>query len=150
MSRAADETERVFGKVHVICNNAGINFFAPMEECTYQDWDWIMGVNLGGVINGVQTFVPRIRKHGEGGHVLNTASMASFLSGPGAGIYTASKFAVRGLSEALRWSLAPHGIGVSVLCPGLVKSFIYESDKVRPANLSSEKGPVNQEFMARK
>jgi short-subunit dehydrogenase len=108
------------------------------------------GVNLGGVINGVQTFVPRIRKHGEGGHVLNTASMASFLSGPGAGIYTASKFAVRGLSEALRWSLAPHGIGVSVLCPGLVKSFICESDKVRPANLSSEKGPVNQEFMARK
>jgi NAD(P)-dependent dehydrogenase (short-subunit alcohol dehydrogenase family) len=149
MARAADEADRVFGKVHVICNNAGINFFAPMEECTYQDWDWIMGVNLGGVINGVQTFVPRIRKHGEGGHVLNTASMASFLSGPGAGIYTASKFAVRGLSEALRWSLAPHGIGVSVLCPGLVKSFIYESDKVRPANLSSEKGPVNQEFMAK-
>jgi NAD(P)-dependent dehydrogenase (short-subunit alcohol dehydrogenase family) len=149
MARAADETERVFGKVHLICNNAGINFFAPMEECTYQDWDWIMGVNLGGVINGVQTFVPRIRKHGEGGHVLNTASMASFLSGPGAGIYTASKFAVRGLSEALRWSLAPHGIGVSVLCPGLVKSSIYDSDKSRPAHLSQNKGPVNQEFMAR-
>src|SRR5882672_7270828 len=68
MARAADETERVFGKVHVLCNNAGINMFAPMDESTYDDWDWIMGVNLGGVINGVQTFIPRIKKHGEGGH----------------------------------------------------------------------------------
>ena len=149
MSRAADETERVFGKVHIVCNNAGINLFAPMDECTYQDWDWVLGVNLGGVVNGVHTFVPRIKKHGEGGHIVNTASMASFISGPGAGIYTASKFAVRGLSEALRWSLAPHGIGVSVLCPGLVKSKIYESDKTRPPHLSSDVGPVDKEFMAR-
>jgi len=148
MARAADETERVFGKVHVVCNNAGINMFAPMDECTYDDWDWIMGVNLGGVINGVQTFVPRIKKHGEGGHIVNTASMASFISGPGAGIYTASKFAVRGISESLRWSLAPFKIGVSVLCPGLVKSTIYESDKIRPPQLSNA-GPVNQEFMKR-
>ncbi len=85
MAAAADETERVFGKVHVVCNNAGINLFAPMEECSYDDWDWVLGVNLGGVVNGVQTFVPRIRKHGEGGHVVNTASMASFISGRGRG-----------------------------------------------------------------
>jgi len=93
------------------------------------------------------TFVPRIKAHGEGGHVVNTASMASFLSGPGAGIYTASKFAVRGLSEALRWSLRPHRIGVSVLCPGLVKSTIFESDKIRPAHLSTDTTPADQEFM---
>ncbi len=147
MARAADETERVFGKVHVVCNNAGINLFNDIGSATYQDWDWVLGVNLGGVVNGVVTFVPRIKAHGEGGHVVNTASMASFVSGPGAGIYTASKFAVRGLSEALRWSLRPHGIGVSVLCPGLVKSAIYESDKIRPAHLSTDVTPADREFM---
>jgi len=149
MARAADETERVFGKVHLLCNNAGVNLFAPMDECTYDDWDWLMAVNLGGVINGVQTFIPRIKKHGEGGHIVNTASMASIVSGPGAGIYTATKFGVRGLSEALRWSLAPHRIGVSVLCPGLVKSTIYESEKTRQKQFASQVGAINQEFMAR-
>jgi NAD(P)-dependent dehydrogenase (short-subunit alcohol dehydrogenase family) len=146
---AADDAERVMGPVQIVCNNAGINMFAPMDECTYEDWDWIMGVNLGGVINGVQTFVPRIKAHGKGGHVVNTGSMASFITGPGAGIYTTSKFAVRGLSESLRWSLAPYNIGVSVLCPGLVNSRIYESDKVRPKALSANVGPVDQAFMAR-
>jgi NAD(P)-dependent dehydrogenase (short-subunit alcohol dehydrogenase family) len=148
-NRAADEAERVFGKVHIVCNNAGVNFFAPMDECTYDDWDWLLSVNLGGVINGVRTFVPRIKKHGEGGHIVNTASMAAFITGPGAGVYTTSKFAVRGLSESLRWSLAPHRIGVSVLCPALVKSEIYESDMTRPQRFSSDIGPANQEFMAR-
>ncbi|HKD20399.1 MAG TPA: SDR family NAD(P)-dependent oxidoreductase [Rhizomicrobium sp.] len=146
---AADEAERVFGPVQIVCNNAGINMFAPMDECTYEDWDWIMGVNLGGVVNGVQTFVPRIKAHGKGGHIVNTGSMASFITGPGAGIYTTTKFAVRGLSESLRWSLAPYNIGVSVLCPGLVNSRIYESDKVRPKALSKHIGPVDQAFMAR-
>jgi len=146
---AADEAERVFGKVHIVCNNAGVNFFAPMDECTYDDWDWLLGVNLGGVINGVRTFVPRIKKHGEGGHIVNTASRAAFITGPGAGVYTTSKFAVRGLSESLRWTLAQHRIGVSVLCPALVKSEIYESDMTRPQRFSSDIGPANQEFMAR-
>ena len=136
-ARAADETERVFGKVHLLCNNAGVNLFVPIEECTYNDWDWVMGVNFGGVVNGVQTFVPRIRKHGEGGHIVNTASMAAFLPSPGAGIYTASKFAVRGLSEALRFSLYRYNIGVSVFCPGLINSSIYESEKIRPQRLAS-------------
>ncbi|HTT01145.1 MAG TPA: SDR family NAD(P)-dependent oxidoreductase [Steroidobacteraceae bacterium] len=146
---AADETEAVFGKVHVVCNNAGINLFNDIAAATYADWDWILGVNLGGVVNGVHTFVPRIRKHGEGGHVINTASMASFIAGPNAGIYTCSKFAVRGLSEALRFSLAPLRIGVSVLCPGLVDSAIYESDQIRPAHLASSSGPADPRFMAR-
>jgi NAD(P)-dependent dehydrogenase (short-subunit alcohol dehydrogenase family) len=148
MVRAADETERVFGKVHVLCNNAGINLFNDIGSASYDDWDWILGVNLGGVVNGIQTFVPRIKAHGEGGHVVNTASMASFVASGIAGIYCTSKFAVRGLSEALRWSLLPHKIGVSVLCPGLVKSTIYESEKIRPAELSAGAVPSDPQFLA--
>ena len=144
---AADETEKVFGPVDILCNNAGINMFAPMEQCTYQDWDWILGVNLGGVVNGVQTFLPRMIARNKGGQIVNTASMASFISGPGAGIYTTSKFAVRGMSESLRWSLAPRNIGVSVLCPGLVNSSIHESERIRPAHLATDIGPIDQAFM---
>jgi len=147
MAAAADETERVFGKVHLVCNNAGINLFKAMDLCSYNDWDWVMGVNLGGVINGVVEFIPRLKKHGEGGHILNTASMASIISGPGAGIYTAAKFAVRGLSESLRYALAPHSIGVSVLCPGLVKSFIYDSNSIRPASLPGETTEQERTFL---
>jgi NAD(P)-dependent dehydrogenase (short-subunit alcohol dehydrogenase family) len=146
-ARAADETERALGNVHVLCNNAGINLFNDIADATYQDWDWVLGVNLGGVVNGVVTFVPRIKAHREGGHVVNTASMAAFIAGPGAGIYTTAKFAVHGLSDALRWSLLPHGIGVSMVCPGLVKSKIYESDKIRPAELSTDVTPADEEFM---
>jgi len=149
-SRAADEAERVFGKVHLVCNNAGINLFVPIEECTYNDWDWVMGVNFGGVVNGIQTFIPRIQKHGEGGHIVNTASMAAFLPSPAAGIYTAAKFGVRGLSEALRLSLYRYNIGVSVFCPGLINSTIYESEKVRPRSLiSPENTAKSQETMDR-
>jgi NAD(P)-dependent dehydrogenase (short-subunit alcohol dehydrogenase family) len=149
-ARAADETERVFGKAHIVCNNAGINLFVPIEECTYNDWDWVMGVNFGGVVNGIQTFVPRILKHGEGGHIVNTASMAAFLPSAAAGIYTASKFGVRGLSEALRLSLYKYNIGVSVFCPGLINSSIYESEKVRPSKLPSpENTAKSQQTMDR-
>jgi NAD(P)-dependent dehydrogenase (short-subunit alcohol dehydrogenase family) len=146
-ARAADETERALGNVHVLCNNAGVNLFNDVSEATYQDWDWVLGVNLGGVVNGVVTFVPRLKAHGEGGHVVNTASMAAFVAGPGAGIYTTAKFAVHGLSDALRWSLLPHGIGVSLVCPGLVKSKIYESDLLRPPELSTHMTPADPEFM---
>jgi NAD(P)-dependent dehydrogenase (short-subunit alcohol dehydrogenase family) len=146
-ARAADETERALGKVHVLCNNAGINLFNDIADATYQDWDWVLGVNLGGVVNGVVTFVPRIKAHGEGGHVVNTASMAAFVAGPGAGIYTTAKFGVHGLSDALRWSLLPYGIGVSMVCPGLVKSKIYESDLIRPPELSTDVTPADEEFM---
>jgi NAD(P)-dependent dehydrogenase (short-subunit alcohol dehydrogenase family) len=132
---AADETEKVFGKVHVVCNNAGINLFKPIDQCTHEDWQWVMGVNLWGVIHGVEAFVPRIKKHGEGGHIVNTASMASILSSAGAGIYSTAKFAVRGLSETLWFNLHPQGIGVSVLCPGLVDSNIHMSNEVRPSTL---------------
>ncbi|MFO1400891.1 MAG: SDR family NAD(P)-dependent oxidoreductase [Steroidobacteraceae bacterium] len=149
MARAADEAERVLGPVQVVCNNAGVNFFAPVDESTYQDWDWLLGVNLGGVVNGVQTFVPRIKALGQGGHVVNTASMAAFIASPNAGIYTASKFAVRGLTESLRWSLAPLGIGVSMLCPGLVNTQIHRSAEIRPAHLAQQPGRQDPGVLAR-
>jgi NAD(P)-dependent dehydrogenase (short-subunit alcohol dehydrogenase family) len=149
MREAADETERVFGKVHIVCNNAGINLFNDIGTASYDDWDWILGVNLGGVINGVQAFVPRIKAHGEGGHIVNTASMAAFISSAIPGIYCASKFAVRGVTEALRWSLLPHRIGVSVLCPGLVNSAIYESEQIRPTALSANATPTDRQFITR-
>jgi NAD(P)-dependent dehydrogenase (short-subunit alcohol dehydrogenase family) len=149
MERAADEVERFWGKVHVVCNNAGVNIFLPIEECTYNDWDWVMGVNFGGVVNGVHTFVPRIRRHGEGGHIVNTASMAAYLPSAAAGIYTAAKYGVRGLSEALRFSLYKYNIGVSVFCPGMIASAIYESEKTRPKHLASESSARNQQFMER-
>jgi NAD(P)-dependent dehydrogenase (short-subunit alcohol dehydrogenase family) len=146
-ARAADETERALGHVHVLCLNAGVNLFNDIADATYQDWDWVLGVNLGGVVNGVVTFVPRIKAHGEGGHIVTTASMAAFVAGPGAGIYTTAKFGVHGLSDSLRWSLLPHGIGVSMVCPGLVKSKIYESDVTRPPELSTDVTPADEDFM---
>ena len=130
-AEAADEVEERLGPVSLLFNNAGINLFRSIDESSYADWDWVLGVNLGGVINGVATFVPRMKERGQGGHIVNTASMASFLASAMPGIYNCSKFAVRGLSESLRHSLHPHGIGVSVLCPGLVNSEIYRSDEIR-------------------
>lgn len=147
--RAADETERVFGPVHLLCNNAGVNLFAPIDECTYDDWDWVLGVNLDGVVNGLVTFLPRMKAHSEGAHIVNTASMAALITGPNAGIYIAAKFAVRGMSESLRWSLADKNIGVSVLCPGLVDSDIHASAEVRPKELSRHTAKVDEEFMKR-
>jgi len=129
----ADEVEDRLGPVSLLFNNAGVNLFRPIDESSYADWDWVLGVNLGGVINGVTTFVPRMKERGLGGHIVNTASMASFLASGSPGIYNCSKFAVRGLSESLRHSLHSHGIGVSVLCPGLVNSEIYRSDEIRTA-----------------
>jgi NAD(P)-dependent dehydrogenase (short-subunit alcohol dehydrogenase family) len=149
MAQAADETERVFGKVHVLCNNAGVNLFNDIGSASYDDWDWLLGVNLGGTVNGLQTFIPRIKAHGEGGHIVNTASMAAFIASARAGIYCTSKFAVRGLSEALRGSLLPHRIGVSVLCPGLVRSAIYESERIRPPQLSVQATPTDPQFLER-
>jgi len=130
-AEAADEVEARLGPVSLLFNNAGINLFRSIDDSSYADWDWVLGVNLGGVINGVATFVPRMKERGQGGHIVNTASMASFLASGMPGIYNCSKFAVRGLSESLRHSLHAHGIGVSVLCPGLVNSEIYRSDEIR-------------------
>lgn len=125
------------GKVHVLVNNAGVSVFGPTDEASYADYDWIMGVNFGGVVNGLVSFIPKIKAHGEGGHIVNVASMAAYLSGPQAGIYTASKFAVRGLTESLRFNLAPYNIGVSLMCPGLTKTNAWDSALRRPADFSA-------------
>ena len=134
LAGAADETERVFGKVHVLVNNAGVGITGPFAGITYADWDFGLAVNLGGVINGLQTFLPRIRAHGEGGHVVNTASLAALVPMPAAFVtYVAAKAAVVAISETIRGELAAEGIGVSVLCPGPVKTNIQEVAKNRPA-----------------
>lgn len=121
------------GRVDILVNNAGVSVFGPTDEARYADYDWIMGVNFGGVVNGLISFIPAMKAHGHGGHVVNVASMAAFLSGPQAGIYTASKFAVRGLTESLRYNLAPYDIGVSLMCPGLTKTNAWDSALKRPA-----------------
>lgn len=141
---AAIQVEHHFGKVHLLVNNAGVSVFGPTDTATYADYDWIMGVNFGGVVNGLVSFLPRIKAHGEGGHVVNVASMAAYLSGPQAGIYTASKFAVRGLTESLRYNLAPHDIGVSLMCPGLTRTNAWNSALRRPEAFGdSGLGPVD-------
>lgn len=135
-ARAADEAEKVFGPVQLLCNTAGVFQAGPIEKATYEDWDWQLGVNLGGMINGIQTFVPRMVAYGKGGHIVNTASMSGFIAVPTCAIYTTSKFAVRGLSESLRIELDKYDIGVSVLCPGAVNTNIHESVLTRPAHLA--------------
>lgn len=145
METAAQEALQIFGKVHILCNNAGVNLFGPIQQATYEDWDWVLSVNLGGVINGIQTFLPRIRSHGEGGHVVNTASMSGIFVAGGVGVYTTSKFAVVGLSEALCLDLQPENIGVSVLCPGFVNSKIYESGQTRPERWARSGYVINEE-----
>jgi NAD(P)-dependent dehydrogenase (short-subunit alcohol dehydrogenase family) len=146
---AADEVERTFGEVHVVVNSAGVNLLGPMDEATYDDWDWLLSVNLGGIVNVLNEFLPKIKKHGKGGHVINVGSMASFITGPGFGVYATSKFAVRGLTESLRYSLARHRIGVSLLCPGLTRSCIYEAALHRPAHLSSSGVNVDNATISR-
>ena len=142
MAQAADRTEQAFGKVHVVCNNAGVAVAGTVDQMAYSDWDWVGGVNLQGVVNGVQTFLERIKSHGEGGHFVNTASVAGLLPFPGLSVYNTTKYAVLGLSEAMRTDLAAQGIGVSVLCPGVVNTNILDSDRNRPAALQSQAGPA--------
>lgn len=134
--RAADEVEAALGAVDLLCNNAGVGVIGPMEQATYADWDWVMGVNVGGVINGVVNMVPRMIARGRGGHIVNVSSVGGLAALGTAGVYCASKFAVVGLSEALRSDMVPHGIGVSVYCPGPVKSNIAEAGAKRPADLA--------------
>jgi NAD(P)-dependent dehydrogenase (short-subunit alcohol dehydrogenase family) len=135
-ARAADAAEARFGKLHILCNNAGVAVVGPTILATYEDWDWVMGVNLGGTINGIVTILPRIQKHGEGGHIVSTASMSGLLPHPGATIYGTSKGAIVSMMECMRAELEPQGIICSAFCPGAVQSNIAEAAKTRPADLS--------------
>jgi NAD(P)-dependent dehydrogenase (short-subunit alcohol dehydrogenase family) len=144
-SAAADQVEEHFGAVHVVVNNAGVSVFGNTAEASHADYDWIMGVNFGGVVNGVVSFLPALRRATGRRHVVNIASMAAYLSGPQAGIYTASKFAVRGLTESLRYNLVPLGIGCSLVCPALVATNAWDSAFRRPAEFAdSGFGEVNR------
>jgi NAD(P)-dependent dehydrogenase (short-subunit alcohol dehydrogenase family) len=141
--QAADAAETHFGKIHVLVNAAGASLFGPMDIATFDDWDWVLGVNFGGAINSLVTVLPRVKAHGEGGHVVNVASMASFLPGAEAGLYTASKFAVRGLTECLRLTLAPQGIGVSLAAPALTATNMHEALLTRPARFGDTAFPCD-------
>ena len=142
MADAATKTIEAFGKVHVLCNNAGVFVGGSVADMTYKDWDWVMNVNVQGVINGMVAFVDLIKSHGEGGHIVNTASIAGHIGIPGMIVYNMSKFAVQGLSEAMRADLAQHNIGSSVLCPGIVATNIFNSDRNRPDDLKEkDSGP---------
>ncbi|MFC1840421.1 SDR family NAD(P)-dependent oxidoreductase [Thermodesulfobacteriota bacterium] len=132
MKEAADEAEKAFGKLHILCNNAGINIFGPLDEATFDDWDWMFNVCFFGQVNGLVHFLPKIKAHGEGGHVVNTSSMAAFVTSHGTGIHSAIKAAIRGMSETLWYNLAPQNIWVSIVCPGFVNSKIGKTEELRP------------------
>jgi NAD(P)-dependent dehydrogenase (short-subunit alcohol dehydrogenase family) len=127
-----------FGKVSVLCNNAGVALWGGLESATHLDWQWVLGVNLWGVIHGVEAFVPRMIASKEPGHIVNTASMAGLVATRGLGVYNTSKYAVVGLSETLAKDLRPYHIGVSVLCPMGVATQIRESARNRPADLTND------------
>jgi NAD(P)-dependent dehydrogenase (short-subunit alcohol dehydrogenase family) len=126
-----------YGTVHVVCNNAGIGPLAPVADLTLDDWRWMLGVNLWGVIHGIHTFLPILKHNREGGHIVNTASMAGLVAGPRLGAYAAAKYGVVGLTEVLAAELAADNsrVGVSVLCPGTVHTNIGHSSRNRPADL---------------
>ena len=139
----AQQALNAFGKVHIVCNNAGVaGAWGPVWENSLADWQWIMGVNLWGVIHGVRTFVPIMLEQGEEGHIVNTASLAGLMTG--SGIYGVTKQGVVALSESLfnELKMAQAKIGVSVLCPGWVNTNIIDADRNRPADLKNAAQPA--------
>ena len=132
---------QAFGNVHVVCNNAGVAAAGGIDNISLDNWRWMLDVNLMGVLHGIRSFLPHIRAHGEGGHIVNTASMAGMNSGLGFSPYVASKFAVVGMSEGLAAQLKPFGIGVTVLCPGYVRTRIGESGRNRPERYGATQTP---------
>jgi NAD(P)-dependent dehydrogenase (short-subunit alcohol dehydrogenase family) len=137
---AARAAER-FGGVHVLCNNAGVTRPGPAWELSLEEWDWLLAVNVGGVVNGIKAFLPAMLQRGEPGHVVNTASIGGLLAYAGIAAYTACKYAVVGLSESLALDLRAAGapIGVSVLCPGPTETdFRAHSRGLHPAGPAEE------------
>jgi NAD(P)-dependent dehydrogenase (short-subunit alcohol dehydrogenase family) len=135
---SADRVRSEYGGVDLLCSNAGVNFVGPTLEATDEDWDFALGVNLGGTINAVRTFGPSMIASGRGGHIVITASVNGLFSGASVGVYVTTKFALVGLAESLRADLKEFGVGVSVLCPGPVKSELFEStQEVRPTKFAT-------------
>ena len=131
--RAADEAQQKFGNVHVLFSNAGMGLVGPITQAKYADWDWGISVMLGGVVNGIQTFLPRMLAHGEGAHISCTSSMTGLLPIARSAIYSTIKAGLVGMAEAMRAELAPENIEVSVFCPGPVQTNIRETGRMRPA-----------------
>lgn len=148
-ARAADEVEAVFGAPPTLLfNTAGVNSFGPVENTSYDDFDWIIGVNLGGVINGMVTFVPRMIKSGKPGHIVTTSSLGGLMGSALAAPYSAAKAAVINLMESYRQGLEKHAIGVSVLCPANIKSNIAEASRLRPAQFGQSGYVENEDSIA--
>ncbi len=141
-AKAADEAEKVFGKIHVLVNNAGVGTGGPLQFSTFKDWDYGIGVNIGGVVNGLVIILPRILKHGEEGHIVSTSSTAGLCAVGGSGIYTTTKFAVTGMMESLATDLQGTKVGVSVLYPGPTTTNLGVSTQAnRPAALQNDAPP---------
>lgn len=136
MRAAAEQTVATFGKVHVLANNAGIGVLVSVCDATYDDWDWLLSVNLHAVFSGVHEFLPYLRAHGEGGHIITTASMGGLMVTANAGVYSTAKFGAVAMMQCLREDLAAENIGVSVLCPAAVRTHIYEHGRLRPTEFN--------------
>ena len=148
-ARIADVVEAELGPVSPLCNNAGVAGGAPAAKLTYELWDWGIGINLGGVINGVQTFLPRMVERGLGGQIVNTASGAGLVASGSGVLYHTAKFGVVGMTEALRAELAPLGIGATVLCPRPVATDIIErTRKMQPRREEALAGPERDAAVA--
>lgn len=137
LKTAADATIERFGKVHILVNNAGVGGGGSYDSWSQSGWDWTMAVNVMGVVYGIEIFGPLLEAHGEGGQIVSTASVAGLMS-TSAAPYFVSKYGVVALSEGLRAELAPRGIGVSVLCPGIIRTQILESGRNLPARFGSD------------
>jgi NAD(P)-dependent dehydrogenase (short-subunit alcohol dehydrogenase family) len=144
LQAAAEETRARYGNVHILVNNAGVGGSGPYGMWSDAGWNWTLGVNLMAVIWGIEIFGPLMEKHGEGGHIVSTASIAGLISGV-ANPYNVTKYGVVALSEGLRFQLAPRGIGVSVLCPGFIRTRIMDSRRNVPERFAGATGsaPLN-------
>ena len=150
VERLARETYAAFGAAHVVCNNAGVAVIGAVHEHSLADWQWVLGVNLWGVIHGVRAFVPRMLAGGDEGHIVNTASMAGLTTAPFMSVYDVTKHGVVALSESMykEFEMTGAPLGVSVVCPGLIDTNIMRSSRNRPAELAEEgkAGPMAQAF----
>jgi NAD(P)-dependent dehydrogenase (short-subunit alcohol dehydrogenase family) len=143
----ADEVIDRFGAVHLLCNNAGVGGGGRIANQTLKDWEWVIGVNLWGVVHGLHSFLPILLANEDGGHVVNTASMAGLAAWPGIGVYNGTKYAVVGISETLAIELEGTQVGVSVLCPGVVNTNIFQSQRNRPDHLRNpERNTAARQF----
>jgi NAD(P)-dependent dehydrogenase (short-subunit alcohol dehydrogenase family) len=142
-ARVADEAERLLGPVSVLCSNAGVNFMGPLAKATYDDWDYTLGVNLGGAVNAVTTFLPRLLAQPGERHIVVTSSIHGVFTAPMVGVYATSKYALTGLGESLRADLAGEGVGVSILIPGPIRTDIFQhADELRPEGAETGGVPI--------